>query len=280
MSGGRAMSRKVSMFTSHSLRRTLALLAGICGTALLASLCPAAPAANAQSVRDQIPIVAGTALEVDGAHQCTAGAVLQSRSWISLATPIGRATRYVVLAKHCADFRDTISVDGQVVGRVTWLSPTHDIEIATIPPSVVQRPFCSGASQLHHCTIPPATPRAVGRIILSSAPTRGTVPVTGFGVPDVGEHFCTSGSVSYVNCGFVISDIPPVGFPPGTQLARTVNGMSIQPGDSGGPVMSLSGRLYGIISMRGKNNYVGTIGYVPMYVVSQDLGGDYALAPA
>ncbi|MHC2186205.1 hypothetical protein ACVLV4_001858 [Rathayibacter agropyri] len=266
------------MIISRSLRRTL--LAGICGTALLTSLCPAAPAANAQSVRDQIPVVAGTALRVYGYYRCTAGVVLQSRSWVSLATPIGRATRYVVLAKHCADYADPISVDGQVVGRVSWRSPTHDIELVTIPPSVVQRPVCSGASQLHHCTIPPATPRAVGRIILNSNPPENAVPVAGIGVPAVGERFCTSGSMSYINCAFEIADIPPDPSHPGEELARTVTGATLQPGDSGGPVTSVSGRLYGIITARGRDSYVGTIGYVPMFVLMQDLGYLYDLAPA
>ncbi|MWV29913.1 hypothetical protein [Rathayibacter iranicus] len=266
------------MIISRSLRR--ALLAGFCGTALLMSFCPAAPAANAQSIRDQIPIVAGTALRVYGSHRCTAGVVLRSRSWVSLATPIGRATRYVVLAKHCADYADPISVDGQVVGRVSWRSPTYDIELATIPPSVAQRPVCSGASQLHHCTIPPATPRAVGRIILNSNPPENAVPIVGFGVPDVGERFCTSGSISYINCVFEITDTPPGQSQSGQDFARTMNGVTLQPGDSGGPVAGVNGRLYGIISKRGRDNYRDTIGYVPMFVVMQDLGYVYELAPA
>ncbi|NRD08941.1 hypothetical protein [Rathayibacter agropyri] len=266
------------MIISRSLRR--ALLAGICGAALLTSLCPAAPAANAQSVRDQIPIVAGTALRVYGYYRCTAGVVLQSRSWVSLATPIGRATRYVVLAKHCADYADPISVDGQVVGRVSWRSPTHDIELVTIPPSVVQRPVCSGASQLHHCTIPPATPRALGRIILNSIPPGIAVPIVGFGVPAVGERFCTSGSRTDINCAFEITDIPPGQSESGQDFARTMNGVTLQPGDSGGPVAGVNGRLYGIISKRGSDNNRDIMGYVPMFVVMQDLGYLYELAPA
>ncbi|MWV29523.1 serine protease [Rathayibacter iranicus] len=268
------------MTVSRSPRRATAILAGICGITALATLCPALPSANAQSLRDQIPVVAGTALQLRGYGWCTAGAVLEPRTWLSRATPIGRATRYVVLAKHCAGIGSAVVVGGQVVGSVTWRSATYDLAIATIPPSQVQRPVCSGASQLHHCTLPDATPRAVGRIVLHSGPLPATVPVPGFGVPAVGEFFCTSGAMSFVLCGFSSVPIPPISWPPGTVAAGTYDGLMPIPGDSGGPVASYSGRLYGIIISAAINEYRGTLAYLPIPLVLQELGYIYGLAPA
>lgn len=267
------------MTVTSSALRTLSLCAGICGFAILATLCSSPPAATAQSLRDQIPIVAGTSLGVQGAPRCTAGAVLKSRSWIARATPIGRATRYVVLAKHCANLGDEVTVDGAVVGTVSWVSPNYDFEIAKIPPSTVQRPMCSGASQLHHCTITDATPRAVGRIILNDS-AQGATPIPGIGIPAAGERFCTSGAVTFVNCAFESIDVPVFGFAPGEVAARTVTGNNITAGDSGGPVAGLNGRLYGIILLWGINEYTGIMGYLPMPTILQDLGYSYELAPA
>lgn len=262
---------------TFSARSRAALFAGMCVVALLG---PAIPTASAQSLRDQIPIMAGTALDLTGARRCTAGAVLRSRSWLSLAMPIRRATRYVVLAKHCTDLGNPIRVGGQVVGSVSWVSPEYDLALATIPPSTVQRPICHGASQLHNCTIPAATPKAVGRIILTEGSTQRDVAIPGIGVPAVGERFCTSGSVSFLNCGFQVADVPPTGWRAGAAAAHTLNGRNVIFGDSGGPVASIDGRLYGIIIFRGEPAYPGMMGYLPMSVVFQDLGYGYELAPA
>ncbi|MWV29522.1 hypothetical protein [Rathayibacter iranicus] len=224
--------------------------------------------------------MAGTALELTGARRCTAGAVLRSRSWISRATPISRATRYIVLARHCTDLGNPIRVGGEVVGSVTWASPNYDLAIATIPPSTAQRPLCGGASQLHHCVIPSATPKAVGRIILNDGSAQRAVTIPGTGVPAVGERLCTSGSVSFVNCGFRIVDVPRSDWNPSAAATRTFNGRNVIFGDSGGPVASIGGRLYGIILFRGEPAHPGMMGYLPIYVVFQDLGYSYELAPA
>ncbi|MHC2186202.1 hypothetical protein ACVLV4_001855 [Rathayibacter agropyri] len=268
------------MTLTSSARRTTALLLGICGLATLITLTPAVPAATAQSLRDQIPVVAGTALEVQGGRLCTAGAVLRSVNWFSRASPIGSTTRYLAIPEHCADLGNTIKVGGEVVGTVTWVSSHYDLAIVMIPPSRVQRPICSGASQLHHCTIPPTTPRAVGRIVLNRGSTQQAVPIPGVGIAAVGERFCTSGAVSFVNCAFEVADTATAGLPPGELAARTTNGISLQPGDSGGPVANVSGRLYGIIISRGEDDERDIIGYLPMDIIFRDLGYDYALAPA
>ncbi|NRD08945.1 trypsin-like serine protease [Rathayibacter agropyri] len=202
---------------------------------------------------------------------------------MSLVAPVARATRYVVLAGHCAGLGDEITVGGQVVGTVTWKSTNHDVEIVKIPPSMISRPICSGASQLHHCTISNPTPKAVGRIILGSGPLPEAVPVRGIGVPALGERFCTSGAVSFVICSFELEEEipPPFGtWRPDEMAARTHNGYNTVDGDSGGPVASMGGRLYGIILVGGRDRIAGIMGYLPMDVIFQDLGYEYGLAPA
>ncbi|AZZ56925.1 hypothetical protein [Rathayibacter iranicus] len=266
----------------RSLRRTVvALLASVCGSVALVALGPAAPAAQAQSLREQIPIVGGTVLEVPEDRWCTAGVVLKSRSWLSLASPVGQATRYIALAKHCARLGSDISVRGTVVGTVTWVSSRYDLEIVKIPPSTVQRPVCTGASQLHHCTIPPAIPKAVGRIILlDSAGREQVVPVRGKGLPANGERFCTSGAISFVNCSFETVYVPPSARDMLPACARSRTTRSIVGGDSGGPVASTDGKIYGIILLEGYGPKAGLMGYLPIDLIFQDLGYTYDLAPA
>ncbi|AZZ56926.1 hypothetical protein [Rathayibacter iranicus] len=262
----------------RSLHGGIVFVAIVC---VLAALGPAVPAANAQSsLRNQIPIVAGTAIELPGARWCTAGAVLESRSWTSLVAPFARATRYVVMAKHCADMGEAIRVGDAEVGTVTWESTTYDVEIATVPPSAVQRPVCSGASQLHHCTIPSFTPRAVGRIVLNRGVVPQAVPVTGTGIPAADEHFCTSGAFSWTDCRFRIVDNPPNTRVVGQVTARSLSGRGVVPGDSGGPVASINGTLYGIIIVQGTGANTGLVGYLPIERIFQDLGYSYDIASA
>ncbi|AZZ56923.1 trypsin-like peptidase domain-containing protein [Rathayibacter iranicus] len=268
------------MRSPSAARRTAALFVAICGLATVVTFGPAGPAATAQSLRDQIPIVAGTALEVEGARFCTAGAVLRATGLLSRAWPIANATRYVVMAGHCGTVGETVKVGDAVAGTITWVSSDYDLALVKIPPSTVQRPVCSGASQLHHCSIPPATPRAVGRIILNRGSTQQAVPVPGFGIAGVGEHFCTSGAVSFVNCTFEIASVKSSWLSPGELAAHTTTGFSLQPGDSGGPVANISGRLYGIIISGGEDDHAGVFGYIPMSTIFHDLGYDYELAPA
>lgn len=268
------------MKLTRLVRRVMVLLVAVCCCATLATFGSAAPTAHAQSLRHQIPIVAGTAVGLVGARQCTVGAVLKSRTWLSLATPFRQATRYAVLAKHCTGVGRGIRVAGEVVGRVTWASSTYDVALATIPPSTVQRPLCSGASQLHRCTIPAATPRAVGRVIITNLSQPQAVPVSGTGSPSPDELFCTSGSVSFVNCGFLPAGVPPTGWGPGELAARTTNGRNVIAGDSGGPVMSIRGTLYGMIALGGYPTYPNMMGYLPIETILQDLGYEYQLAPA
>ncbi|MHC2186208.1 hypothetical protein ACVLV4_001861 [Rathayibacter agropyri] len=268
------------MNISRSLRRIVALLAGVCGIVALVTLGPAVPAAKAQSLRDQIPIVGGTALEVPGARWCTAGVVLESRSWVALASPAWRATRYVALARHCAPLGSDIKVDGAVVGTVTWVSSTYDLEIVTVPPSTVQRPVCVGESQLHHCTIPPATPRAVGRIILGGGGRPRAIPVRGKGIPANGERFCTTGAASFVNCSFYTVYVPPHQRDLIPAAARSYSEFGIVGGDSGGPVASTIGTIYGIILLEGYGRQAGLMAYLPIDLIFQDLGYSYDLAPA
>ncbi|PWJ65326.1 hypothetical protein B0H03_103173 [Rathayibacter iranicus NCPPB 2253 = VKM Ac-1602] len=276
----RAINRKGLMTIIRLPRRILALVAGACCATALAVFAPALPAANAESLRDRIPIMAGTALELPDHQQCTAGPVLRSRSLISRLTYLGAATRYVILPKHCAPEGAIVRVAGQIVGRVTWTSPRYDIGIVTVPPSTVQRPVCSGPSQLHHCTVPTATPKAVGRVILSRGQLQGTVPLSQTGEPSSGERFCISGAVTFTSCGFGFSDAAPVALPSGALGARSYDGHLPEHGDSGGPVISVHGTLYGIIICRATRADTIILGYLPIAFVLREIGENYELAPA
>lgn len=199
---------------------------------------------------------------------------------MSLASSFRQATRYAVLAKHCTGLGREIRVGGEVVGTVNWASPNYDVALATIPPSRVQRPLCTGASQLHHCIIRAATPRAVGRIIITNVARPAAVPISGTGSPSPEELFCTSGAVSFVNCGFLPAGVPPSGWGTGELAARTTNGRNVMFGDSGGPVMSIGGTLYGMIVLGGYPTYPDMMGYLPVETIFQDLDDEYGLAPA
>ncbi|MWV29528.1 hypothetical protein [Rathayibacter iranicus] len=268
------------MTVTRSLRRRVALLAALCVMATLTSLWTTTTAANAVDLRDQIPIVAGTGLELQGGRQCAVGAVLKSRNWMSFATPYRQATRYAVMAKHCVWVGAEVELWGRNVGTVTWESPTYDFALVTIRPSTAQRPVCSGASQLHHCTIPAATPRAVGRIIIDSPSGPRSVPISGIGSPTPGERFCTSGSITNVNCGFHPAGVPPTGWEAGQLAARSTNGRNVAPGDSGAPVMSIGGTLYGIVIQAGYPLHRDLLAYLSIHAIFQDLDNAYAIAPA
>lgn len=62
--------------------------------------------------------------------------------------------------------------------------------------------------------------------------------------------------------------------------ARNYSVRSMEFGDSGAPVVSMDGRLYGIFVVAGDNRNVGLMGYLPMDVILQVLGYAYGLAPA
>ncbi|AND15635.1 trypsin-like serine protease [Rathayibacter tritici] len=268
----------------HRLRRRLGtriLLACIgVGVTLGMLSAGAAPASAVSEFREQIPIQAGSHVAI-GRFRCTVGAVLISTTWYGSMGPSARATRYIVTAGHCGHVGDPVRVNLQgIIGSVIWESPILDAEIARIDPIAENNFGCDPSSALHRCTIATAyTRRATGRIFLFDNGGRyASLPVTGMGVPGVNEVFCTSGAYSGVNCSWGIHPLPP-GSPPYILGARTFRNQ-VEDGDSGGPVASRSGTLYGIISdgTYPKDPDPDFMTYVPLSRILQAQPG-YTLAP-
>jgi hypothetical protein len=112
--------------------------------------------------------------------------------------------------------------------------------------------------------------------------------VTGIGKPDA-DPFCTSGAASGLHCSWTATRVP-AGSRPGVQhlaAARGGAGAGIEPGDAGGPVMSATNRLYGIVSGSSTRAATGTTSttgstvllYTPVQQVLTELFR-YRLAPA
>ncbi|PPF30981.1 serine protease [Rathayibacter tritici] len=239
-----------------------------------------APANAVSEFREKTPLQAGSRVELPRAY-CTVGAVLSSTSWYSPMSPGIRKTRYVVLAGHCGNEGDSVSVADQgVIGRVIWESGTSDLEIARIDPIPRTNWNCASGSMIRHCD-PYTTysPRAIGNIFLRDHTGRYvSMPFDGMGVPGENEVFCTSGAVSGVNCTWGIAPLPPRS--PPFLLAATTWTASTVSGDSGGPVASRGGRLYGIITDGAlpASSRPDLMAYVPISRLFEEQRG-YVLAP-
>ncbi|AND17928.1 hypothetical protein C5C18_01685 [Rathayibacter tritici] len=242
----------------------------------------ATPASAEDQVRARFPIVAGTALTLPGGSECTVGAVLSRVGPGSLVSPYVAATRYVLLAKHCSSgIGASIGLNHQNVGSVVWMSATNDVELAVIPPYTSPAPrACFGSIQ--SCFAGSAVePRAAGKVIMSTRGGERAVPMRPPGSPAPGERFCTSGVDTGVNCNWVSEANRPVNWGHDEGLmARSTNAQGLEQGDSGGPVISEDGRLYGIIQRAGLGEYVNLMQYMPIEQVLTQIGSQYALAPA
>lgn len=260
-------------------RRILCTLAALSACVALL-LTGAVPAHAVSEFRQQTPLQAGTRVELPHGY-CTVGAVLSVTSWYARLAPQIRTIRYVVLAAHCADEGESVSVGNQgVVGRVIWKSGLSDLEIAKIDPLPRVNWNCGTGSMIRHCApFTSYTPRASGTIFLRNHAHRiVSMPFDGTGVPGENEVFCTSGAVSGVNCAWGIAVLPP-GAPP-YLLGATTWLASVTQGDSGGPVASQGGRLYGIIAdgARTTSERPDLMAYVPIARLFEEQPG-YVLAP-
>ncbi|AZZ56176.1 hypothetical protein C5E08_09895 [Rathayibacter iranicus] len=259
-------------------RLFLALAAvSVCGGVISSG---AVPANAVSEFRMEVPLNAGTRIGLPRGN-CTVGAVLASKSWYMQISARLKATRYVAAAGHCGNVGDDVSV-GQVgtVGKVIWKARVADIMIARIDPLARNSYHCAGSSTLHNCSpMTTFTPRAIGNVFLyDHTGEYASVPVAGFGAPEPNETFCTSGAVSGVNCTwFLDPDVPlyqPLVLGASTKRKATLDG------DSGGPVVSRGGQLYGFISKGGKSGtrLVGFMTFVPISRLFEEQRG-YELAP-
>lgn len=112
--------------------------------------------------RAVLPVISGSKISVPFGS-CTVGAVLVPTSIFHRLTPYQRATRWIVLAKHCAPLYATIHVGTAAIGTVVWQSATSDIELVRVSPQPDQAAvlYCSSHGSAAFCNpIQSYTPRA------------------------------------------------------------------------------------------------------------------------
>lgn len=240
----------------------------------------AVPANAVSEFRMEVPINAGTRIETPRGN-CTVGAVLSSKSWYMRISARLKATRYVATAGHCGNVGDDISVrQVGTVGKVIWKARVADLSIARIDPHPRTTYHCTGDSRLHNCSpITTFTPRAIGNVFLyDHTGEYASVPVAGSGAPEPNEKFCTSGAVSGVNCTWFLDPNEPLYEP--LVVGASTKRKGILDGDSGGPVLSQGGQLYGFISRSGQSGtrLVGFMTFVPISRLFEEQRG-YELAP-
>jgi hypothetical protein len=269
----------VTRHAQAALVRTLAVavsLAAVVGATL--TWAPSASATTSDPDRVAAPIIAGTEVGVPGGT-CTVGAVLAAKGFRSQLTQYQRATRWVVLAKHCAPLQAPVRLDGATVGSVVWQSSESDLELAVVPPVPCTRARAATGS----CdpSVATYTPQASGRVFGRVDGVAGRAAITGAGRPDA-HPFCTSGAVSGLLCSWTATRLP-AGTRTGVQhlaAASSATVVGIEPGDSGGPVISSTNRLYGVISGASRAATGTTVlRYTPVQQVLAELFR-YRLAPA
>jgi hypothetical protein len=261
--------------------RTTSLLASAFLLCVGAVVVPTAPASAVEFIRTRVPVVAGTELQYPGTS-CTAGLVVVRTGVLNNITPAQRAVRYVVTAKHCGAMGTRVSVRGQEVGYVSWVDPVEDLELVRIAPAADGQPTCAPSSQGFHCTgITTFTPQASGRVVLETLRNRAieAIPVTGTGAPADGEVFCVSGKVTGQSCTWRSAPWQRA-YGERTPGEAAATGESlVLGGDSGAPVLSADGRIYGVLEGDVHGLDVAAMIYTRISRFFADAGG-YALAPA
>ncbi|CAN7249574.1 hypothetical protein [Acidovorax sp. LjRoot117] len=242
--------------------------------------------------RQEIPAMAGTEIHLENGESCTVGGVFRRRGFWQNITAYRKNTRYAVTARHCVVANEEVRVglgfnSGQWLGKVVWLDQIRDVAMVRVPPDVTWNHVCvvdpkwNNPCHLTYTT----TPRAVGRVITVpfGLPTFSSLPLAGVGSPAPGLPFCTSGAITNITCDWVSAPIPhgPESPPEGVAKGAINTLRPVQPGDSGGAVVSTHRLLYGFISFRQNPldpNLPYFMGYTPVEYFHQ-LQPDYSLAP-
>lgn len=232
--------------------------------------------------RAVLPVISGSKVSVPFGS-CTVGAVLVPTSIFHRLTPYQRATRWIVLAKHCAPMYASIHVGTDAIGNVVWQSATSDIELVRVSPQQDQAAvvYCSSHSSAAFCNpIQSYTPRANNQVFMPRAGREARLPVTGWSNAPDGQ-FCTSGWRTGVRCVWQGFSLTPGIWRPSYEHISSAHASelnSIDNGDSGGPVVTYDKHLIGIVSS-GEPNGRSIVYYTPMQQVLHELYS-YTLAPA
>ncbi|WP_042859703.1 trypsin-like serine protease [Dickeya sp. NCPPB 3274] len=233
--------------------------------------------------RAVLPLISGSKVGVPFGS-CTVGAVVVPTSIFSRLTPYQRATRWIVLARHCAPMYATIHLGGTstAIGNVVWQSAGSDIELVRVSPQPNPMALhCASHNSAVLCNpIQTYTPRAHNQVFMPRGGPEARVAVTGWtNAPD--GRFCTSGWRTGVRCVWRGMSLAPGIWRPSYDHIEAADGdefNSIDAGDSGGPVVTYERQLIGIISS-GEPNGRAFIYYTPMQQVLHELYS-YTLAPS
>ncbi|MEX3816439.1 trypsin-like serine protease [Paraburkholderia sp. BR13439] len=232
--------------------------------------------------RAVLPVISGSKVSVPSGS-CSVGAVLVPKSILHRLTPYQRATRWLVLAKHCAPMYATIQVGTVAIGNVVWQSAASDIELVRVSPK--PNPMSLQCASSHHsaafCSpIQTYTPLANNQVFMPRAGQEARLAVTGWADAPY-EQFCTSGWRTGVRCVWRGMSVEAGVYTPNYEhinAAHSSELLSIENGDSGGPVVTYERQLIGIISS-GEPVGRSIVYYTPMQQVLYELYS-YSLAPA
>lgn len=267
-SGGRRMRTIVG----------IALVVALGTGAAVAATAPANAAADVV-VRNSLPVRGGTALIFNGAQvgsafspdqECTAGPVLRASGILSSLTQYQRAVRYVATAGHCASaVGQVVRVNDVNVGTVQWISTQSDLAIVRIEPTSTRYTQCHHTSGgfLRCQIVVNWLPRAGGQVILgyNRVGRESFLPVQGTGTPAARELFCITGARTGSDCNYRSVPTPPGSdLRPHEVVAENPN-QHRAPGDSGAPVVSRSGLVYGVFVAGGDPGPAENLGaYIPI----------------
>ncbi|MEF9418030.1 trypsin-like serine protease [Xanthomonas citri] len=287
--GNRARSGSADAAQSLKKVANVQRRAAMLAMAVVVTLVSAGTAAQTPGVvqprnpdRGVLPVISGSKVSVPFGS-CTVGAVLVPTSIFHRLTPYQRATRWIVLAKHCAPLYASIHVGTAAIGNVVWQSATSDIELVRVSPQPdpATALYCASHGSAVFCNpIQSYVPRANNQVFMPRAGREARLAVSGWANAPDGQ-FCTSGWRTGVRCVWqgmsLVQGIPR----PSYQHIDAAHGSelnSIDNGDSGGPVVTYDRHLIGIISS-GEPGGRSIVYYTPMQQVLHELYS-YSLAPA
>jgi hypothetical protein len=226
---------------------------------------------------ESLPVIAGDRLTYPRGNVCTAGAILRDSSSGQQLTQYRRSIRYVLTAGHCGDMGDQVRTGSAVLRAVVGKSSVSDLELVRVDPQRFLTFGCHATTRGPYC-LPGSDyrPRGRGRIRMGTPrPSQGSGPSRG-GTSSSAPSARTPGSCAPGPC-------------PGTPAAcgRREGGWAppfadriLLRGDSGGPVVSRSRYVYGIISATTASS---TIPFSMAYVTLTQFQSEkpsFRLAPA
>ncbi len=190
----------------------------------------------------------------------------------------------MVTTGHCGNVGDHVKVNGDDIGQVSWKSTISDLLIIEVPPLSERIHVCYIAPYGPHCIFSHRiTPRAIGQVLTYNlrAGGLGGVPITNFrdGVPDSVANFCTSVITTDVNCTWSKYQLPTHLITYAGEHGAITAGTPIALGDSGCPVYTPDGLVYGVHTSNYGITRPGVMTYISAGEFMVETNDRYDLAP-